>query len=203
MIRRFWKSGMAITLALTMTILPCSVVNAQTKEITSFSDTTTQITPTISPTITPTIAPTSAPEQVGTYDGVIKQANTKANLLTSMYGSTSVQYAIIDEGKIIVSGTAGVYHKENSISLTKEHMYGVGSISKTFTAAAIMQLVEKGKLELDAPVVKYLPKFKMADDRYKKITVRMLLNHSSGLMGSSFVMPCCLVTMTPAAVTIC
>jgi CubicO group peptidase (beta-lactamase class C family) len=65
-------------------------------------------------------------------------------------------------------------------------MYGIGSVSKVFTAVAIMQLVEEGKVKLDTPVVKYLPDFKMADKRYKDITVRMLLNHSSGLMGSTF-----------------
>ena len=46
-----------------------------------------------------------------------------------------------------------------------------------------MKLVEAGKLDLDQPVVKYIPEFTMKDARYKGITVRMLLNHSSGLMG--------------------
>ena len=41
-----------------------------------------------------------------------------------------------------------------------------------------------GKVSLDAPVTRYLPDFKMADERYKDITVRMLLNHSSGILGT-------------------
>lgn len=49
----------------------------------------------------------------------------------------------------------------------------------------MMQLVEQGKVNLDSPVVSYIPEFVMADSRYKDITVRMLLNHSSGLMGST------------------
>ena len=51
----------------------------------------------------------------------------------------------------------------------------------------IMVLSDQGKLNLDEPVVTYIPEFKMADGRYKEITVRMLLNHSSGIMGSTFV----------------
>lgn len=54
----------------------------------------------------------------------------------------------------------------------------IGSVSKVFTAAAVMQLVEEKKLVSDKPVVDYLPDFTMADSRYKDITVRMLLNHT-------------------------
>ncbi len=119
------------------------------------------------------------------YDDTAKKAQQLADVLTSIYGATSVQYALIDDGKIVLSGNSGVYSKDGSTSLTKEHMYGIGSVSKVFTAAAVMKLVEEGKINLDTPVVKYLPEFKMADKRYKDITVRMLLNHSSGLMGST------------------
>lgn len=58
---------------------------------------------------------------------------------------------------------------------------------QTFTAAAMMKLVEQDKVDLDQPVTTYLPDFKMADPRYRDITVRMLLNHSSGLMGGTTV----------------
>lgn len=120
------------------------------------------------------------------YDEVITLADQKADLLTSMYGVTSVQYALIDDGEIVVSGQSGVYSKDNTTALTNENMYGIGSISKTFTAVAVMQLVEQGKVKLDEPITTYIPKFKMADERYKDITVRMLLNHSSGLMGTVY-----------------
>lgn len=99
--------------------------------------------------------------------------------------STSLQYALIDGDSVKVSGHAGVYSKTENRALTNENMYGIGSVSKIYTTAAVMKLVESGKLSLDTPVIKYLPEFKMADPRYKTITVRMLLNHSSGLWGSS------------------
>ncbi len=120
-----------------------------------------------------------------TYDEVAKQAQATADILTAVYGVTSVQYALIDGDEIVVSGHSGTYEKGNATELTKDHMYGIGSISKMYVTTAVMQLVEDGKVKLDKPVIKYLPKFKMADSRYKDITVRMLLNHSSGIMGSS------------------
>jgi len=62
-------------------------------------------------------------------------------------------------------------------------LYGIGSVSKVFTAAAVMKLVEEGKVDLDESLTAYIPEFRMADARYTRITPRMLLNHSCGLMG--------------------
>ena len=62
-------------------------------------------------------------------------------------------------------------------------LYGIGSVSKIFTTAAVMKLAEDGQLDIDEPVAAYIPDFEMADARYRLITPRMLLNHSSGLMG--------------------
>ncbi|MGF7141836.1 CubicO group peptidase (beta-lactamase class C family) [Anaerotaenia torta] len=120
------------------------------------------------------------------YEEVEKQAQTAAKMLTALYGATSVQYALMDQGEIVVSGQAGVYSKKDKNLPDSGNMYGIGSVSKVFTAAAVMQLVDSGKVKLDKPVMQYLPEFKMADKRYKEITVRMLLNHSSGLLGSTF-----------------
>ncbi len=58
----------------------------------------------------------------------------------------------------------------------------IGSLTKSITALAVMQLVEAGKVELDAPVQRYLPWFRVADpDASARMTVRHLLNHTSGL----------------------
>lgn len=67
----------------------------------------------------------------------------------------------------------------------EEKVYAIGSISKVYVTTAVMQLSEEGKINLDAPVTEYIPDFKMADERYKEITVRMLMNHTSGIMGTS------------------
>lgn len=128
-------------------------------------------------------AATEAPvEQKLTAADVAAQ---KANMLVKDYGVTSVQYALIDNGEITISDNAGVYSYKGNTKLNKNHIYPIASVSKIYTTTAIMQLVEQGKIDLDEPVVTYVKDFKMKDARYKDITVRMLINHSSGLMGSS------------------
>jgi len=119
------------------------------------------------------------------FDATKEIATEKAKLLTETFGTTSLQYALIDEGEIVISGHAGKNDLEDNIPLTSNTIYGIGSTSKMVVTAAIMKLVDDGKVDLDLPVVKYIPEFKMKDNRYKQITPRMLLNHSSGLQGTT------------------
>lgn len=66
--------------------------------------------------------------------------------------------------------------------LTPRTTFVLGSMSKSFTALAVMQLVEEGKVDLTAPVQRYLPEFRVADEAAsQRITVAQLLNHTSGL----------------------
>ncbi len=78
--------------------------------------------------------------------------------------------------------------KGNAKEIKKEsaHLLNIGSVSKMYTVTAVMQLEEQGKIDLDNSVTEYIPDFKMADDRYQDITVRMLMNHTSGLMGTIY-----------------
>ena len=101
-------------------------------------------------------------------------------------GADSVQYALWQDGKVVLTGSCGSYSRTENRALTDDILYGIGSVSKIYTTVAVMQLAEAGRVSLDAPVTRYLKDFKMADERYRQITVRMLLNHSSGLMGSPF-----------------
>ena len=75
---------------------------------------------------------------------------------------------------------------KDSINKTQEDIYGIGSVSKMFTTVAVMKLADEGLIDLDSPLTEYIPEFHMADSRYVKITPRMLLNHSSGIMGTTF-----------------
>lgn len=76
---------------------------------------------------------------------------------------------------------------ENPLPVTPDTLFQVGSISKTFTATLLMQLVDAGKLKLDTPVRKILPKFKMSDKEVEKsVTVRHLLTHTGGWIGDYF-----------------
>ncbi|MFD0715778.1 serine hydrolase domain-containing protein [Paenibacillus sp. GCM10027626] len=120
------------------------------------------------------------------FEATKKMASEKASLLTGTYGNASVQYALIDHGDIVISGHSGINGMEENKPLTSDTMYGIGSTSKMVVAAAVMKLVDEGKVDLDLPLTEYIPNFKMKDARYKQITPRMLLNHSSGLDGSTY-----------------
>ena len=100
-------------------------------------------------------------------------------------GSASV--AIMDDGKIVYSEAFGMADREKGRLADRDTLFNIGSVSKEFCAVAIMSLVDEGKVSLDERVVRYLPEFTMADPRYKDITVRMLLNHSSGIPGTNWV----------------
>ena len=81
--------------------------------------------------------------------------------------------------------TAAKAVSSEKVSDAGEYIYCVGSVSKIYSTAAVMQLVDEGKVGLDTPITEYIPDFRMADERYKDITVRMLMDHTSGLMGST------------------
>src|SRR5437588_6822185 len=72
-------------------------------------------------------------------------------------------------------------------AVTPQTPFILGSVSKSFTALAVMQLVEAGKIELDAPVQRYLPWFRIADPvASARITVHHLLYHTSGIPSSGY-----------------
>jgi CubicO group peptidase (beta-lactamase class C family) len=87
----------------------------------------------------------------------------------------------------IVEGDRIAYERgfgsaDDSEEVTPQTPFIIGSVSKSFTALAVMQLVEANKIELDAPVQRYLPWFRVADEKASAaITVRHLLIHTSGL----------------------
>lgn len=81
----------------------------------------------------------------------------------------------------VPAGTEGV----GAQAAAEPLMYGIGSTSKVVTAAAVMRLADEGKLDLKKPLITYIPEFEMADERYRRITPEMLLDHSSGLPGST------------------
>ncbi|WP_060883943.1 serine hydrolase domain-containing protein [Streptomyces caniscabiei] len=99
-----------------------------------------------------------------------------------MYGT----YASVRDGRERWSGAAGLADVGTGREVTPNMRHRVGSISKTFTAVAILQQVERGRIRLDAPVTDYVPELFEgtgtdgdARERGDAVTVRMLLNHTS------------------------
>lgn len=99
---------------------------------------------------------------------------------------TSVSYAIMKNGKLIAADAIGTNGGKENAPSTINDTYNVASVSKIYCALAAMKLVEMGKLDLDTPIYQYLPRFKMLDERYKKITTRHCLSHTSGLPGTQW-----------------
>src|SRR3954452_4225417 len=78
----------------------------------------------------------------------------------------------------------GVTSIENPLDVDADTLFQFGSTSKTFTATAMLRLAEEGKVELDAPVRRYLPTFALRDkDVAEKVTVLQLFNHTAGWQG--------------------
>jgi CubicO group peptidase (beta-lactamase class C family) len=85
------------------------------------------------------------------------------------------------------TGGFGITSVENPLKVTPDTLFQIGSISKTFTATMLMQLVEQGKVELDAPVKKYIKDLSLQDKNVEKqVTVRHLLTHMGGWVGDYF-----------------
>ncbi|MEL7719389.1 serine hydrolase domain-containing protein [Citromicrobium bathyomarinum] len=96
-----------------------------------------------------------------------------------------VAWGVVD-GDAITAGARGTLESGGSAAVTEDTPFLLGSISKSFTALAVMQLVEAGKVDLDAPIARYLPEF--VGKPAGAITVRQLLGHTSGystLQGNS------------------
>lgn len=89
-------------------------------------------------------------------------------------------FAEVRDGDQVWRGAAGVADVDTRRPVTPEMGHRVGSISKTFTAAAVLQQVEQGRIRLDVPIAHYLPTL-VPGERGDAITVRMLINHTSGL----------------------
>src|SRR5262245_5066741 len=76
----------------------------------------------------------------------------------------------------------GVTSADNPLPVDRDALYVLGSVTKTYTATAMMRLVAEGRVELDAPVRRYVPELRLKDERSAAaVTVLHLLNHTSGL----------------------
>ena len=89
--------------------------------------------------------------------------------------------AVVQNGEEVYAKAFGVKNIETKEPLTTDSLFHWASVTKPFVATAIMQLVEQNKVNLEAPVVRYLPYFKMNDERYAAITVGQMASHTSGM----------------------
>ena len=112
-------------------------------------------------------------------DGRIAIAQAMADTQTP-----SMSVALCDGERIIWRETFGSIDQARSVPPGLDTLYCIGSCSKVIAAIATMILVDRGLIDLDAPLVRYVTDFRMASPDYQAITVRMLLSHASGFPGT-------------------
>lgn len=87
---------------------------------------------------------------------------------------------VSQKGKIVYSRGYGHRDTEKRLPATEKTIYGIGSVTKSFTSMAIMQLSEKGLIDVEKPVIDYLPEFH-PDEESEKTTIGHLMSHASGI----------------------
>src|SRR3712207_103999 len=93
----------------------------------------------------------------------------------------ALSISLVDDQRVVWARGFGFSHPRDSVRATARTVYRVGSVSKLFTDIGVMQLVERGTLDLDAPVTRYLPDFRPRGAAVP-ITLRQLMSHRAGLV---------------------
>jgi CubicO group peptidase (beta-lactamase class C family) len=101
--------------------------------------------------------------------------------VVASFGLAGLAIGIVKSSELVYTQGFGVRNLDTQEPVTPHSLFHLASVSKPFVATAIVQLVEQGKMTLDAPIVTYLPYFRLKDPRYKDITVRQMLSHTSGM----------------------
>ncbi len=117
----------------------------------------------------PAVAAPVAAEQAARFQSALDAAREHAQAF-------GVTFAAVRDGTVIWTGSSGVTRDGAALAADGEMV--IGSVTKTFVAATVMQLVEAGEIDLDASVRRYLPEQRRVN---REITIRQLLNHTSGL----------------------
>lgn len=104
-------------------------------------------------------------------DNIIKREMTERKI-------QGLQVAIVNKGQIVLNKSYGIANVQDSIAVTEKSIFAINSCTKVFTAVAIMQLVEQGKLNLSAPASAYLNDLPAS---WSAITIKQFLTHTSGL----------------------
>ncbi|MCA9129432.1 MAG: serine hydrolase [Planctomycetales bacterium] len=119
------------------------------------------------------------------YTAAIGKLNAAAEREVQQKQLPALSIAIVDNEEMIWASGYGTRDVEQKQPVNEDTVYRVGSVSKLFTDIAIMQLVEQGKLDLDAPIQTYLPQFQPENSFGVEITLRQLMTHRSGLVRES------------------
>jgi CubicO group peptidase (beta-lactamase class C family) len=121
-----------------------------------------------------------------TADALFRELDERIEAAMATYHVPGVAVGVFFQGREYIRGY-GTTNVEHPSAVDGDTLFRIGSVTKTFTGTAIMRLVEKGKVALDAPVRSYLPNLQLADESVaRRVTVRQLLNHSAGWLGDDY-----------------
>ncbi len=129
--------------------------------------------------------PDTSPDQTGPRQGYVRAAELLSRFTETEMdnkGLTALSIVLVDDQEVVWARGFGMADPENKVPATANTVYRVGSVSKLFTDIAVMQLVERGDIDLDAPVGRYLPDFAPENPFDKDITLRQLMSHRAGLV---------------------
>jgi len=118
-----------------------------------------------------------------TYNATITEARAAILKALADTDTPSASVALIDREQVVWAEGFGLIDKVTRVPPDPQTMFGTGSVSKMF---ATMILVDRRQVDLDAPLVRYVTDFRMASPEYTQITIRMLLDHSSGFPGTEY-----------------
>ncbi len=111
-----------------------------------------------------------------------RNANALMLSLMSTYNVPGAALVLIKDGRIVLERGYGLRDLATHAPVTTATLFNIGSISKSFTALGIAQLADQHQVDLDTPVIKYIPDLRLSDPRAAQaVTLRELLSHSSGL----------------------
>lgn len=131
--------------------------------------------PSPSPTVTP--SPTLSPPAAYDPEALMGQLETELERQRSRFGLIGLGATVVMPDGLAWSGGSGSAHVDPGLPATGDTPFVVGSITKTFVAALVMQLAEEGVLSLDDPLSRWLPDYR----RHNDATLRQLLAHTSGI----------------------
>ncbi|MCX4999895.1 serine hydrolase domain-containing protein [Streptomyces longwoodensis] len=119
-------------------------------------------------------------------DPLFDALDAKIEQAMKAYAIPGAAVGVLWNGQEYVRGY-GVTNVDHPVPVDGDTVFRIGSTTKTFTGTALMRLVERGEVELDAPVRRYLPDFTVADPYASaQVTVRRLLDHSAGWLGDDY-----------------
>ena len=122
----------------------------------------------------------------GSCRSLLRELDAKIEAAMTAYAIPGAAVGLLLGDREYIQGY-GVTNVDHPTPVDADTLFRVGSTTKTFTGTALMRLVERGSVDLDAPVRRYLPGFAVADSAAsRRVTVRQLLDHSGGWLGDDY-----------------